>query len=306
MKNKIKDNKKDSSERMLDELVQDIFVSSIEDKFKDNSNVLMEKIDELSFHLNENIKGVNNKIGLHKKSFEALNSTTDDIKSSLTFLSLEEETRHQFTQENINNKFGETNKQIDELQENILVKNNEVINKIKENDFILIENKKEILEKIDVVKDYLDTCFDKTRKDLINKADGISSENNTFFSKELTQFAETFKNRLEEDKRALKCHINDGVYLLEDNLLQHLKEHDKKIDKTGDQLNKKIEEKNLINKNDFLNSIEESKRERENIVAKIAYNDKKSKNRFLCLSMFLVIQTALIIFLILKEYGLLN
>lgn len=306
MKNKIKDNKKEPSEKMLDELVQDIFVSSIDDKFKNNSDIVMDKIDELNFNLSENIKGVNNKLNSHKKSLDDLKSTNENIQSTLISISLEEEQRNLLLQNNTNNRFDEAYKNIDKLQEDILAENNKIIDKINENDFILIENQKAVLEKIDFLKDHLDACFNKTRKDLINKADGVSSEHNAFFSKELTHLVEILKNRSEEDKHALECHINDGVYLLEDNLLHHLKERDKKIDEIGDQLNKKIEEKLLINTDDFLNFVEESKRERVNILAKIAYNDKNSKNRFLFLNVFLVIQTALIIFLILKQYGLLN
>ncbi|MDY3693064.1 MAG: hypothetical protein SO066_00010 [Proteus mirabilis] len=306
MKNKIKDNKKDPSERMLDELVQDIFVSSIDDKFKDNSNILTEKINELSFNLNENIKGVNNKISSHKKSFEALNSTTNEIKSSLTSISLEEEKRHQLVQEILNSKTDKINKQINKLQEDAIVQNDKIICKVKESDVLLVENKKKILENINLLKNYLDTHFNEIRKELINKADEISYEHNAYFDKELTHLAEILTSKSEEHKHLLECHINDGVYLIEENILQYLKERDRKVDEKSDKLGNKIEEKQLISNEVFLNSTEKSKQERENIVAKIAYNDKKSKNRFLCLSMFLVIQTALIIFLILKQYGLLN
>lgn len=114
MKNKMKDTKKDPSEKMLDELVQDIFISSIDGKFKNSSDTIMEKLNEFIFTCGNEIKSVDQKINAHKNSFfeftEELNFTTDDIKSSLTSLSLEEKTRHQLTQENINNQFVENKK----------------------------------------------------------------------------------------------------------------------------------------------------------------------------------------------------
>ncbi len=400
MRNKMKDIKKDPSEKMLDELVQDIFISSIDGKFKNNSDTIMEKLNEFIFTCDNGIESIDKKINAHKNSFvefteelnsttdeikssltsisleeekrhqlvqeilnsktdeinkqinklqedavvqtdkviykiddlvftcgngikkvdqkinayknsfveftEELNSTTDEIKSSLTSISLEEEKRHQLIQENLNSKTDEINRQVNKLQEDAIVQNDKIICKVKESDVLLVENKKEILENINLLKNYLDTHFNEIRKELINKADDISYEHNAYFDKELTHLAEILTSKSEEHKHLLECHINDGVYLIEENLLQYLKERDRKVDEKNDKLGNKIEEKQLISNDIFLISTEKSKQERENIITKIAYNDKKSKNRFLFLNIFLVIQTVLIIFLILKQYGLLN